>query len=740
MKRKTVFRIIIIAFITASAVMTLLYYGISLNRTINSIIDLIYSIGSYVLFIIGIKELIPARINNIPDIDISRILPYDIEELKRKLITVWSKLIEWENLQNYFIDISKKLNDFLTFILLLIPIILVMSIIIKGRIFRPIENKYRNQDTKYLRLWKKRIESPCKAVINWLQQIFIYFMGNKLYCITLPVIWLINLNIITIAVESLSFYIWFASSFKIGEIFIQLLKLIIDLIVMISGAPLIFWIIVSLFIIDKIRRYIGIQILEHNENKNKGFINSLSITVMIVGEMGKKKTTLLTDMAISQHKMFRDEAKKRMLKSVMMFPQFPFSELEADLKKQIKKHKIYNLATVEQYINDKANKYRKRKIKENCYGYDIENQRSEYNDNLKINKLFETIKTYAKLYFIYTVESSLLISNFSIREDSEKHDIGNFPLWDEDIFNRDPEIRIDKYANILDFDIMRLGNKMKENNPNIGSFEFGCLCITEIGKERGNQLELKEVKAKSDETNQKNDKLTQFLKLIRHAGTVDYFPFVRVFTDEQRPESWGADARDVAEIINIISSDDVRISMPLFVIEQIIYDWMMPKLIDFYFKMRYYREDNNLVMYLIRGIASKYWQHVTKIINQYGYSRVILETESGTLEGNKEQHEYYLANKKIYSDRFSTDAFSDMFQTAAKETTTGINDYEKYKSIKATVQEMQKQNSHFMNETMGLLRVINYQNGQAEPSAEAASRRAGSAVTPQKQKEIDFTF
>ena len=44
-----------------------------------------------------------------------------------------------------------------------------------------------------------------------------------------------------------------------------------------------------------------------------------------------------------------------------------------------------------------------------------------------------------------------------------------------------------------------------ENNPKAGSFEFGVVAITEIGKERGNNLELREVKKKNDETNQKKD-------------------------------------------------------------------------------------------------------------------------------------------------------------------------------------------------------------------------------------------
>ena len=52
------------------------------------------------------------------------------------------------------------------------------------------------------------------------------------------------------------------------------------------------------------------------------------------------------------------------------------------------------------------------------------------------------------------------------------------------------------FAHILDFDVLRLGKKVIENNPKAGSFEFGVVVITEVGKERANNLELKELKIK----------------------------------------------------------------------------------------------------------------------------------------------------------------------------------------------------------------------------------------------------
>ena len=74
--------------------------------------------------------------------------------------------------------------------------------------------------------------------------------------------------------------------------------------------------------------------------------------------------------------------------------------------------------------------------------------------------------------------------------------------------------------------MLRLGKKLIDNNPNAGSFEFGVVLISEVGKERGNNLELRNVKKNNDETNQKNDLFNSWLKMCRHSATVDNYPFV----------------------------------------------------------------------------------------------------------------------------------------------------------------------------------------------------------------------
>lgn len=228
---------------------------------------------------------------------------------------------------------------------------------------------------------------------------------------------------------------------------------------------------------------------------------------------------------------------------------------------------VYNLATVKEWVKLKENRYlRNGRTDLQLYGYDICRYGQTFNDGLKVSTLFEVLGTYAQAYFIYVIESSLIVSNYSIREDNELVSEGNFPIWASDFF---PEgITEGRHAHILDFDVLRLGKKVIENNPKAGSFEFGVVAISEIGKERGNNLELKEVKKGTEETNQKNDLFNAWLKMCRHSATVDNFPFIKVFTDEQRPESWGADARDLCDIIHIVQSGEQRFALPFYTIEE----------------------------------------------------------------------------------------------------------------------------------------------------------------------------
>ena len=459
---------------------------------------------------------------------------------------------------------------------------------------------------------------------------------------------------------------------------------------------------IAWIIFTRIREKIAMQVLQHHEARNCGFIKELPIVSMSCGSMGKRKTTHITDMSLSQTVMFRQEAFTRLQKQDMKFPFFPWICFENELKACMAYGRVYNLASIHTWVAQKRERYEKhgRSVWQ-LYGYDTEKYGLYFDSALKQEYLFDVLETYAKLYFIYVIESSLLVSNYSIREEDILYDEGNFPLWSFNFFPKRPNVENSRFAHILDFDVLRLGKKVIENNPKAGSFEFGVVVITEVGKERANNLELKEVKKNTDEANQKNDLFNAWLKMCRHSATVDNFPFIKVFTDEQRPESWGADARELADILTIVNSGTQKLALPFYTIEEMLYDWAFSRFISLYYDFRHKRGDNTLLVYMLKIIVSKIWARNERIYNRFGYSVLGIEKERGTQDNKPEKKRYFLANYKIYRERFTTDCFSDYFNDLALKSGVGLMDYLTYKTVRASVDELKAQNSYFINGLYG---------------------------------------
>jgi hypothetical protein len=119
--------------------------------------------------------------------------------------------------------------------------------------------------------------------------------------------------------------------------------------------------------------------------------------------------------------------------------------------------------------------------------------------------------------------------------------------------------------------------------------------------------------------------------------------------------------------------------------------------VDLYYNVRYRRGDNTLLVHILKSVTAWLYKKNVRIYNQYGYAVSQIEKERGTQDGNVEKKKYYLMNQKIYTNRFSTDCFSDYFNDMAKKSKMGLHDYLTYQAEKATVEELKMQNSYFIN-------------------------------------------
>ena len=672
------------------------YFNTSYLRFFETLSDFGNSIKFYFCELFGIAHITPPTVEQYSDVMKWEIfLPEDFQAFSMKAEAFWNLFFNGENFGAYCRFIGKKIGDFSKLTTILLPCIMIIVLLIK-RLYG-MENTDHNKDTFPLKVFK-RIANKTYQPIKRIVRSYIRFLRENRY---IPILWTIcwsfHLNLASMIMAFFAYYFYFSVSFRFETMYVQIVKLFIDLQVLLRTFPPWSFGIIGYIVFDRFRRKIAQAQLRRMEARNCGFINELPIVSMTCGSMGKKKTTIITDMALSQEVMFRQKAFELLKKNDMKFPHFPWIEFEMELRKCMEYGTVYNLATIKEWVRLKEKRYKKHRRSDlQLYGYDTYRYGMTYNDALKIECLHDVLEAYAQLYFIYVIESSLLVANYSIRTDNQLLDRGNFPMWATDFF---PETTVDdgRHAHILDFDVLRLGKKVIENNPNAGSFEFGVVVISEVGKERGNVLDHKEIKKHTEETNHKNDLFNSWLKMCRHSATVDNFPFIKVFTDEQRPESWGADARDLCDIVNIATSGKQRLCLPFYIIEDMICETLFDWFIALYYNFRYRRGDNTLLIHILKSVTAWLYKKNVKVYNRYGYSVSYIEKERGTMDGKIEKKKYYVMNKKIYASRFSTDCFSDYFNDMAKKTNIGLDDYLEYETERATVAELKLQNSYFIN-------------------------------------------
>lgn len=370
---KKAFNIATVVIITVTTVILGAFvFGSSYLRLWEALRDFWLSVVYYFSLIFKGESNITPTVNGFSNVfKASGYLPTTAEEYKHQIAKFIMTFISKDNFNLWLANLRVGAEKISKGIVLLMPCLIALWFIVK-RIYSKTNTKH-GENTKPLKavlLINNKVILPVYRLIQGL----IEFVKPKKYVwITWSVIWLFNLNIVSIVIAFLSFYFYFAISFDIPAVFIQMAKLIIDLQVIFKTISPWMFVIAGLIIWDKARKSRALNKLKHFEARNCGFINELPIVSMSCGSMGKRKTTLITDMALSQEVMFRQEALKRLQIADMKFPYFPWILFEDDIKTCMRHRVIYNLATIKLWIEKKRKRYEKHKNSDlQLYGYDTE--------------------------------------------------------------------------------------------------------------------------------------------------------------------------------------------------------------------------------------------------------------------------------------------------------------------------------------------------------------------------------
>lgn len=475
---------------------------------------------------------------------------------------------------------------------------------------------------------------------------------------------------------------------------------------------------------------IGYDRLDHNERCNRGFCNDLGIVTYIYAEMGEGKTTMLTSMALSNEVQLRDDALEIILECDTCFPNFPWLKLERTLKNAYEQHEIYDKWSCIRFIYKFRDKFNENPVKENIFDYDVSRYPITYDNSLYIEDIWKTIKDYALAYTIYTIQSALIVSNYSIRVDSLKIDLGNFPVWDSDFFKRDSRLieAFSRHSHILDYDMLRLGKQMLKDNPNRNAFGWGVWVMTELDKEAKNTLEQQELKANDEECNQKNDLMHVLMKMSRHACMIRHRNFVRILADMQRVENITANLRQIGQVALIAERDEHKTVLPWFSSYRLFSPVLLSvkaRLDNTFVNNRVLRADNRLITNALNKLRSKIGQWQNRTESTFGCRTLHIELQTGRMNGKVKELKYYIQDKKDYANRNGSDCMAGTFASRGEANTVGLDDMVTFADYIATQDELLMENSHWQKE---LLKYYGFVEMKKETDIKAVDKLLSSAV------------
>ncbi|MBR2622424.1 MAG: hypothetical protein IKC97_08665 [Clostridia bacterium] len=638
-------------------------------------------------------------VNNFSAVDLSSSIGIDFIELSRKLTSVWPHVFESTGFRTYLIFLLYHFTRFILVVcwILIFALAFAMPIILT---WDNINNNY-NKDTKPLQLFKRWVVRPYHKVAEWCKDFWCFFRYSKWWTCFL-IMWLLYFGVFTIIVEFFAYYFWLLAAFDITTIGIQLLKLIVDVVLMFNTLPWFVWVAIGLWLFDKWRLKHGMSKLYHMEARNKGMLNELPMCSFIVAPPRTGKDMLQTDMAITLAALDRDHALETLNENMMKFPRFPWILLELEVQQCIKDGTIRSWVNARNWINARYLTYAFSVDPEKIWNYDVEQYPYEFNDGLKIITIWNALSEYVQAYFTYTLTTSYIVSNYPIRDDFIIMDCGNLPMVDTNFLSRDPE-RIEQdsqYSHIIDWDIERLGRRIIQDNPNVGALEFAVKVFTEIDKERKNNDQLKETKANAEECNQKNDLFNLNLKMSGHKAMLNNRCYLHVLTNAQRPSSWGADAHELCTTLHIEKHQDTCNTLPLFWAEHGIIDKYLSWWNEVWDNSRFKWGDHHLLTWLGQGLAAVLFRYITRRNNRFGYYTQKITCEHGTLENQKiiEEKKYYIMFKKAYAERYASDYFRSFAELQTEKCPGGINQLPTYTGKYPTVTENRLQHSFLIRD------------------------------------------
>ena len=663
----------------------------SFYRLVFSVWDLLLAVLKYILTLFFIRtDWIPEAITTIPDVPFVPFLPIEREELSGFWGRFWALFSDGD----HFLAYCRSAGDvFLKVYRLFLPIFCLI-ICLKSRLSDSAEDENDDFGKKSRAVCRaEKILARISPVFAWIRD---FFLGLPFwYVLTLALISLAGTNLITVTVDTVAGLLYYSVSTP-ETLYTQIYKLFLDLTVGWASLPLPVWLVVFYVLFCILRRIFAFDRLRRMEEKVRDFISTLPLCVLITGKIGIGKTKANVNLSLTMQDLMRDRMRETMFGIQAEYPEYPWEYLDRQIGVMFAAGDLPSKDRTRQIFDELV------RGEDLIYGY---TGRLTFEDGVVRTYLPDRIVDYAELEYMYRVQC-LISSSYSLRTDAVYTDLGKMPLWQTEYFETpafDPRGEIFR-SHILDFDTLRLGRTVDPASP-AGAWEFGVLSHTEMGKDFGNALTNKDIKASDRSANIKNDMLIDRIKVLRHSSTACHIPYCQYFGDEQRPTSLGADALELCDVLRLTGSSAPRTTLHLLLIERFCCDWLLSVWNTWYSKRRTFRADTDLPTWILRKLVDRVYPWYQEKMQRFGYQEINAQVLDGADVDAAEVPtvKLYSCFKKVHAGRYSTDCFRAVLATR----TTDAWSFDRsptYSGEVATPEEIHAQHSYFGNKLLAIMR------------------------------------
>lgn len=638
----------------------------------------------------GIKFL-PSNFNNV------------IEYLKAEFLTIFN--------YDYFIskiDFIYNVALYLNVIIFAI-IIVIMSVVLVSLSTQTKKDPGLVSKTKGLLRFEKFSNTKLLKIKNFFKEYFKYNKEHRFYFIVLLMIVLFYFNIIALIIDIIAFiFLALGNVILVPIVFYYfVLSVFSTLNYSFKGIPA-FIILFLAFIILIILCWKHAQKkIDNLRKKNENFIEKRTdVTVLVVGEMNTGKDSFCTQAVMTTQRIFKKKLEEILIDYRNIFYKFDFKEYENYIDEAKKKKwitlslqiKLLFLKIKALYINEEDVVKRESEIDRLLKLYNFP-KKFIYDRNTLFNgsepiSILDMLSEYGQAYYLFNNEDPNVYSNISLRLSYKRENSEYFPSFDFDIFKENNTRNFydrSHFSKIWNQDTFRLGMRFDELS---GLSDCGIYDLSELGKERGNQF-TNSGKDKSDRfPNQKNDEYNKFIKLIRHTYTIRYFPFIKVFANDQRIGSINADLFEIfGTVIKLKPVKKIKNSFPFYTL-------IIKPFLDAFINAtniisRSFISTRNYISIFNRFnafINHNVYLLRSKIESNFNYKKVDMKIVTS---GNEEQNvkDFFIIYKEAYAGNYATDCYFRFFEPLILKKENREFDNGVYKAKYATLEDFEKQNS-----------------------------------------------